>query len=635
MRSGLTFYGLGLLFFLTVKGLLVILPSFSFGMPRLGDDALVYLWTARMNELRGQDLPALSSLRSLAALNDSPGEQLSARRKRALMRGHSTRFGAYYALGAMLLKSGLSLKAAFACLEATTALILALGIGSFLRALFGSGASAWGLIFLGAALLPNQGLHYLIPSVMNLGLGLMLWAAVLEKKITPATVMILGVLLATNHEIGAIYLLAALVLLGAKGSWGIRGALFFCLALSWVMSPPSSSPSASLQEMSWTANGGAAFSYLKTIAVTQGFILVLALSAVLLYPRQIFSQKFKLVSGLTVVLLALSLLHNLKGYPAELFTRILVLPIILAAGAAGVFCERFWPSAGVFKRAVLTAWLIGLFSGQGQALWTGINQNLNSRAEIIQEKSLKAGLARLPEQTDLFYLDTDIALMAALLEGAGRRPAWPIPLIKEPDQLRALLKSGRQNILVALPPTELNTLAWLGWPLFPARRHGVALQAFQRLSIKPEKSWREIYVYAENSGSAIGVPVENGAPALFQIPARHRGWLKLPGKAADLTLILPKSNAWILGVNSRPDSGVRWPWGSETRLTAQPRNTPRQKLELSFSWDLLMERAGVSWALPLLPRPWEALSDDSGLIFIRLPSGILEKFSYDHRKIVL
>src|SRR5687768_17485890 len=178
-------FTVGILLFTSVQLLMVVLPIRSRTVPVETDDAYTYIVkAAQMQDCFLQNCPALNDLR----------EQLTAPSKNlhiswARYREYVRAFLVYHPLHSLILmglhSTGFSWEASYNVLEVAGNLTLSLAVIYWLYSLFGAGPAGVALLFLAFTPFPNQGLHYVVPSNLALGIGILTWASLLQRPKRP------------------------------------------------------------------------------------------------------------------------------------------------------------------------------------------------------------------------------------------------------------------------------------------------------------------------------------------------------------------------------------------------------------------------------------------------------------------
>src|SRR5215207_5540547 len=160
----------GVLLFTAVQLAMAIVPNRSRTAPVETDDAYTYiLKAAEMQDCFLQDCPALNDLRQQLTAS-SENQEISWLRYREYVRA----FAVYHPLHSFLLASlhaaGLPWAACYNWIQVAGSLFVGLAVCYWLYRLFGAGPAGIALFFLAFTPFPGQGLHYIVPS--NLALGI-------------------------------------------------------------------------------------------------------------------------------------------------------------------------------------------------------------------------------------------------------------------------------------------------------------------------------------------------------------------------------------------------------------------------------------------------------------------------------
>src|SRR5690349_399174 len=203
----------GVLLFTSVQLMMVIVPNRNRTSPVETDDAYTYiLKAAEMQQCFLQECPALNDLRQQLTAS-SENEEISWLRYREYVRA----FAVYHPLHSMLLASlhaaGLPWAASYTSIQIAGSLFLSLAVSYWLYRLFGAGPAGIALFFLAFTPFPGQGLHYIVPSNLALGIGMLTWASLL-KRTSRSRWIVIGspLLLVLMHPIGRLYALLGMVL---------------------------------------------------------------------------------------------------------------------------------------------------------------------------------------------------------------------------------------------------------------------------------------------------------------------------------------------------------------------------------------------------------------------------------------
>jgi hypothetical protein len=596
--------------FLAVKLVWVLVPAAVMGLPRLGDDALVYLWSGVSSVVEPRlNQPAIRDIIQIRLEDASPPPALEHARARVTMRTTGVTASPVALLAGGLHHAGVSHNLAFALVEVAIAVCLCFGIAYAVGHLCGHGAAAATLALLAFAILPNQGLHYLIPSVFVLALALVLWATVLTHPARWLLALVTAIAMLLAHPIGPVYVLVGIALLAGLAvkarrlpfasatSLAALGASFpLWLAInSWVgvRAPQTSGLGGfSLAEVPRNIVGLAG--HLKTLALTQPVLFVLLLVGLVMAicQRRTRPNAF-LLAGVLAGVVVTTVMVDVPGYPGELPSRALIALLIICVGIAGTWLlESFML---LRRRWLLGAAVIGFTwcTQLPQFLHYGI-ENINSRHQTYDAAELRSEIAALPANTRIVWLDSDVALMAGLLEGADRLHAVPYSMLAKPEDLRAWTTSTEPIVLATIAPERLNGMSAVrSWSLQP-RFYGFDFDSYSYVLIDATVA-SEMPHFLRVSGGKIGLLRVHAADGrqcqLEQSPSSAAHWLRITGceGARRLQIESNDRNLRVTGISQRSLApSCAWPWGaSGLRLIAVSRKGG-ERMELSFSYDYLL-----------------------------------------------
>lgn len=623
--------------FLLVKLAWVFVPAAVMGLPRLGDDALVYLWSgaSTVAQPRTQQ-PAIHDILQLRKEGSDLSPQLEYSRARVAMRTTGVS-ASPIALGTgAVLHGGAGHKLAFAIIEAVIAVVLCAAVAYGLGLVAGPGAAAATLAVTALAILPNQGLHYLVPSVFVLAAALLLWATVLLRPGRWGQVLLLALVMLFTHTIGMVYLLGAAAMVIAKGVLTRRldAAQRACLAAMALSVPLWLAVSAltgarapmtpglgglSLADVPLNAAGLAI--HLKTLAWNQPVLFFTTAAGLFraMQQRRARPDAFILVGVLSAVVLSTVVVH-IPGYPGELPSRALIALVIACTGVSASWALE--ASTGMRHRARwLAAAVLGVLCTQ-LPLFMGYGiGNINSRHQIYDSGSLAAEVGSMPSGAAVVWTDTDVAMMAALLEGADRLHAVPYPMLATATGLRERTARSPAVFVAASQPERLNGTSVLGsWSLKP-RFYGWDFSSYRRVSVDVrDGAPLPLYLRLRGNPGALSVTREDGGGCRLEpVPSEDGGWFRVGGCAPGGSLRLESDPGGpdLTGLAlRRPDPRCAWPWGEPAvRVRAEPRRSGDTS-EVHFSLSHLMgENASRDIAREL--GPLTVYSCRSGLVWLQ------------------
>jgi len=647
-----TTFRLGLAIFILAKLYLILIPTIFGAGPRLGDDALSYLWKGKLAALGyASSSPANDDLRAQQHLPDDAPPETQFARSRVMAFVSGTYSPSYDLVSRAALATTSSLKWAFAFTEIVVLLAMALGFSWFLKELLGEAATGVALMLLAFAILPNQGIFAFIPSTAALSLSMVVWAYLLrsgvDAKALPvflASLFILGV-----HPVAKIYLLVAIPIhaigLGGIGEmfrprhWRLYAAIVLAIVVALVVTHmyPVFDPSQPGNRGGINFADGiiknlqAAWPLLADPVTRKNLLLVVLFGLATTSPAKYFPEKkIRSMLFLLGMLLLVSFLFYLPGYPAELFSRTLVPFMVLAAGIAAraALMQIQQPR---FRKLALS--LLGLGLAISLLLWIDsyVFQTMNWRTEVINDALLERQLRQLPEHSTIVYAESGIGLQASLLKGGGHFGALVYPMLAHTQSLDRLIAQRKPSAIVVPAPAALNSLAENRAKILLPRRHGLYFGIVDRIRILDSGSpGSDIYLLVDNPGKPFALPVtvidsQRGETVLgreIPIPSGKQ-WLRiltgLPSSGWVATFVPPRNAAWIMGMAKEPpDALVNWPWRSNLKVTYHFSGDPETKLaSLDFSAKGLLEDYGADSLLPYVNKTAPVLSDDSGLVFLR------------------
>lgn len=417
LRAGFVSFGFGLVLYLFVQIGLVAGPILTRPVPPGTTDAYVYI--AKAQQILGcfrQRCPALSDLRVQVVIPKGAAAKTAKRRSLAYQRELYQYHLAHSALLVGLKSLGLGWEAALNTVSIAGAVIIAFGLAWLLYGVFGAGPAGLALAILAFAIYPGyHGLHWVVPSNIAFGIGLLALAGVVSRPRWLHWALPFAVLaMVWMHPAGRIYALAALALYGGlvfrtePRRWVTLAWSLAALASPLLVGALVERPSMSFAGLEGVAGWGFLEGVVKNARAAlwavypwlyeRGGFAILGLAAVGLWmiePAR--AAGLRLLFALCACLSAASLLYVLPNYPAELFHRLWVL---FAAVATGTASYALWtgtarlfaafsgdrpPGRGPARRYVLLARL-----GAGGAialvsLYIGIGSMVNgSRAALAK-----------------------------------------------------------------------------------------------------------------------------------------------------------------------------------------------------------------------------------------------------------
>jgi len=668
--GGRIIFCLGLLIYLVVQLRLVLIPISNRSVPVETDDAYTYIIKAsEMESCFLQDCPALVDLRNQLTTPTSHVDTIWLR-----YREYSRAFVVYHPLHSLLLvsldKIGLTWEAAYNVITVGGVIFIGLAIEYLLYVLWGPVVAGIALVGLSINLFPGQGLHYIVPSNLSLGIAIVTWAAIIHKKDGARWIMVAGILaMITMHTTGRLYALIALalfwILTGWRRPWRMprqsliaAGLGLFMVALSFGLPLIISRPDLLVRPdpipPDWQPRQGLLNNITTAIAMVMNWCAslgglwvagLLVLAGFYFTPRPRLKPVLVLFTLLGAITIA-TLFYVLPRYPAEAFGRIWV---VLAILMMGLIAQAFtgWVSA-------LSGWLMAVIQQGMPALfrpkWVLSIQGWTLVGLVVLGAAfLRAAFVDIPSGTQIVSLTTEImtekqnnsldpAQPALLLSrGCGRvlymdevpmhfyftRGALACGAVYYPTVEktadRKLWLSDKKDIryLVAWNPTVASGSLTGGSNLALAPGDQLAIYG---LAARPLDS---LSIYIENPGPGVTLTAKATGPSTpdateirWQVPAHSSTWLQIADQSTfpvtDLTLTMPAASAPIRinGLRLDADSKLNWPWDKGVSLVYKPADPSAIPTTIAFD-----SRALVP---PLLGGPLHILADNGDTVLAEL-----------------
>ncbi|MCB0417309.1 MAG: hypothetical protein KDD39_06640, partial [Bdellovibrionales bacterium] len=627
-------------------------------VPRLGDDGLFYLVKGKaFYEGYLPDYPAAKSTTALISRVKSSDPTTSLVQWKIVVAVADALTPVYDMLSGMILKIGLESKWAFAVSELLCAAVMTLALAWFLFQFFGVAAAAVGLVLLNFAILPNQGLHYFIPSTFAFSLGLLFIVYIGRRVAIPNPWFVLfgSLCISGVHLIGKLYVVlgvAVYVTSNFKGRANrfrfpdrrpILAALFG--VLFWVILPflapyfsrsfpvfTGADESGLLKTFLFNASGARQLA--AVIVRDHYYLLFFAVIGLFNWLIAFWKGKRRFESGsshlLMIVsgLMILSLFHKFF-YPAESFSRLLVLFCVLQAGYSAREMVRLWDLRNVGLRLAIAGFgTVSIFGAYTQ-WWGYIFGNLNFRSPIVYENEFRWELAQLAQSSPrIVYGETDFSFRVALLNGGRDFAAFPYPAATTAPNLKQELEAFSPTVAIVPNFSDLNSLSFQKTETFQTRYLGIPLALAERFTLShvPEKT-KEIYFFVENSGPqfSITLSMQGSKKRVLEVPAGMRGWclgtLPVPALGGETVVAsYPHNSGWLRGISfARPHGRIFWPWDSGLRLTAvYPEDSTHRLQVLDFSPEALLKYWDMGNLWELYGKRLRVISDHSGLVFLRV-----------------
>lgn len=628
------YFYFALVWILLTKVFWILGPTSAMGIPRLGDDSLVYLWTGASSVVHSQlGSNAIQDIVSIRNLADNPTPELDFARARVTMRVASAIASPYAITTGILLDSGLPLKYVTAVMELLVFLVFLAGLIYFGLRRFGYGPNAIVLVFLSFALLPNQGIHFLVPSVLTMSCALVLYSIILDKG-SAFFVFVLTPFMLLIHTIAQIYLLLALLILLIESidkkkitrdslQYVVGIALGFLVWLAMAklsgVTYAKTSGMGGVELSQFFSNFLGFLQLLKEFLFNQP-VLVILLVYGLVYSYKLSDQIQRFLLALVLGMVA-SFLINIPGYPSDLTTRLFVPFSILLFYSASL---QLWQKLKIINlrfASPLVLFLLFVLTAEAKPFFGYFFDNINQRYQIIHEDLMRAELMDLPKQADVIWLDGDIQMMYGLLLGGGNLHFIPYTTVKKTDYLRELIKSPKDFFIAAPFPERLNGTSSLkgSFSLMP-RFYGYRFDQYKKVSLYFDSSLNQkLFIRMEGNNQTIRVSTENGLNCKINPLNNYPTWFEVKSCSGESIHVESQSSETrFLGLqlaNFNPNQS--WPWGnSNIRLRAEPSHLTHDVSEVKFGWESFLGKDLVDDFSNQTDR-MTVKTDQSGVIWIQ------------------
>lgn len=217
----------------------------------------------------------------------------------------------------------------------------------------------------------------------------------------------------------------------------------------------------------------------------------------------------------------------------------------------------------------------------------------------VGASELGAALGRIETGDHILYLETDMAMQAALIAGAHSQFTSALGLLKsDPASAKSWLTSHPPTVLASVTPRKLLVLRGLQRPLFQSTPYGFPLAGGATLHlVLPAKA--QVLFLKSNDQSAISVTNSAGEPC----PAGERtqeGWSQvdlsacLQADAGAPNRVAITGRTMVTGLSIvQPRARLSWPWG--------------EAIAYQFTGS-----AGMFWAPAVVKGDFSLASIDSG-----------------------
>lgn len=574
-------------------------------LPPEVDDAYVYIGKAvQMEVCFFQDCPALETLRAQLSVpsTDLSSHGTSFLRDRATHRVLETYHPLHSALLFLIYKFTGSWEEAFRVFAVSGSVFLVLAIASWLRYLFGEAVTGISLILLSVLVFPGQGIAYIVPSNLTLGIFLMLWALILnpDNRYSEWIFLFGSVALLGMHTIGRLYLFILIFLYGYenKNALSIKKKSVLILAfllilmtflLPYFINRPLLTP----------FSGSFPDKYVRTV---DGFKQELAVDIKtikdslsklgdfkfiwlpFLLGALYFNKKnlwaFVVLTGLVIVSLV-----GTPGYPGAVFERVWIPMLILITGYVGQgYRLALLYAVGFFTRLKSDQlsklkWFVLL--GILCVLWVfGINlYNAGKSNMVVRQKFMEYVIARHdywfdPKQTDFIRTRLseqcgDIVYFSEEARGYflshGALSCGAIDfasVIHSPEETEWLVKNQNLNYAVFLNPIV---------KLSAAHNGGVVLNPGEKFlisSLDGSPIPGPIFFLFDNPGKRNELnawPLSGTSNVIVRVVRPGNAeWIKVPSNGTSSMLISstePQNQIILRGIRvGNANSDLLWPW---------------------------------------------------------------------------
>lgn len=650
-------FAVGVLLFTSVLFTMVVLPIRNRTAPVETDDAYTYIVkAAQMQDCFLQNCPALNDLRQqLTSPTEKPN--MTWIRYREYVRA----FSIYHPLHSLILvglhTAGLPWETSYNIVEIVGSLFLSLAISYWLYHLFGLGPAGIALLLLAFTPFPNQGLHYIVPSNLALGIGMLTWGSLLRRDSRSGWVLLEStVILILMHPIGRLYALLGVflfVFLNARqmkrADWQMIGLSVFMIVMTFllplIVTRPELSFPADPPPPDWNRWSGYYNNFRQSASFVAlwmrsygGFLIAVLLILVGLVSLPPLKQRTQVVvMGILLGgLLSASLFQLLPRYPAEAFSRIWIPFTIFLTGLIAHGIWR-WAAAVVY-------WIRQIVEKGGQDFrderwilsvpgWTcvllfflGFMVARNTLNHVVEgQRILRETLAFTIDSQDSRF---DAGQSASLLETGCKDVLYmfEVPMhvyfahgalacgaiyhpgvAGTPEEAQWI--EGNQNLgyVVTWNPTIRASVTTGGNPL--------AVEAGKSLEFYVPKDWtsKEIVLYLENTGGETRInlsPLQTEAGEKRKvmerilISANWSGWQAIDITRDELAqgFVLEAARGsgeiFLRGIRSEADSSLNWPWDQGLALVQRPPNPDVQATEINFNTTSLVPYP--TWSLTVL-----------------------------------
>jgi len=639
-------FAASVVFYFAVQFALIVPPILLRTAPVEPDDAYSYIVKgAELESGLLQDCPAFNDLRDQLAFRGAEGEA-GFERYRQYHRLFSFYVPLHSAMLAALHAVGLTWEGAYHVLLVVGIVVIGAGIASWLLALLGAAPAGFAMLLMAVTMFSDQGLHYIVPSNVTLGVALLTWATIVRRRGPSVPGLLLGIaVMLFMHPVGRLYSILALLAfwvladrtrLARRWLTPLAGLLLIALvsALPLIVSRPELRVVRDPVPENWSRLHGAVINLVESAKRAAAWVhldrdtfahagVVLTDLAFLVLVGALTLERDRRRKGLVLAVLLMPLLLSdlvfpHPRYPSAIFARVWIPLAILMIGCIGQAAA--WSIGSLYQRVRSGDWTVDSqeypFLGSGVAhLILGIlvlislgrfsipytlnnlerirreQVRMLTRDPMVLDRQQPANLLRHAQRGDRVLYTNEATLYYFLTYGGFDLGAIYLPAIAgTPDEARWLSQGARIDFLATTNPARTFPL-WNG--------SGLTLPVGERLAIlsaepRPLSSYT---VGLVNRGGAavldIEVPAEGGNRAVaLRVPAGFRGYMALPqGEAPSserFSLALRRGGPLALeGLRTSTNTDLRWPWNEHISFAYAPAANPGTPHAVAFTTDSL------------------------------------------------
>jgi len=626
--AGIVFVA-GLMTFLVIKLAFTLEVVTNRSVPPEADDAYGYIVkAAQMKDCFFQDVPAYNDLRRQVSVSPSSPEiaHIQARQYHRLLE-------VYHPLHSLCMLAlngvGLSWESAYDVLTIAGNAFIVAAVGFWLYVLWGPGAAGIALLLLGFEVFPRQGLEYIVPSNLSLGIAMGTWGVVTRWRAVwwSEVAMIAGILaMIAMHAIGLAYagVTVALYVALSPRPWPRRALLVSVIAvcvivmafmLPYVLSQPAMKTVRFPGPDGWNYWQGLRENLDVTKAILMrwsdsyksgyaGMFLLLGLGFVntpSARRRPVFANGF-LLAGL----LAVSTTHAIPGYPGVTFARNWVAAAVFLTGALGSLgyswimgiqpmirrlSATVGETANWSKNGMYLALHIAVFVAIGVVFWraakaheiTSYERYKNKREYMISrhnnielDPAQPAELLRRADPKESVLYTHEVPIYFFLTHGAHRFGAVYSPLVEGTPQEESWIQNNDSIRYVV----SYNPLVYVKNPLARQGQGAIVLSTGEKLEIRREEAkpvqFFSLLLENPDSEATLRLSLSEGENSedsvILRIPAGFSGWMQAGGEsniiAANYVIEVIEGDApvRIKGLRFNKESALNWPWDEGVSL---------------------------------------------------------------------